>query len=55
MIAADAVFLPTTFLLRMGRWAARARDRLLRRGGPARASEQYAPERPEATHVGFGT
>ncbi|WP_338781169.1 HTTM domain-containing protein [Streptomyces sp. DG1A-41] len=55
MIAADAVFLPTTFLRRLGGLAARARDRLLRRGGPAPASEQHAPERPEATHVGFGT
>ncbi|QUW92474.1 HTTM domain-containing protein [Streptomyces sp. V17-9] len=31
MIAADAVFLPTSFLRRLGDWAARARGRLLRR------------------------
>ncbi|WDV53046.1 HTTM domain-containing protein [Streptomyces coeruleorubidus] len=54
MIAADAVFLPTAFLRRMGGRAARARDRLLRRGGAAQAPEQHAHERPEATHVGFG-
>jgi hypothetical protein len=29
MIAADAVFLPTSFLRRLGRWAARARGRFL--------------------------
>jgi hypothetical protein len=29
MIAADAVFLPTSFLRRLGRWAARARGRVL--------------------------
>ncbi|MYW68900.1 HTTM domain-containing protein [Streptomyces sp. SID8379] len=34
MIAADAVFLPTSFLRRVGGWAARARDRVL----PARAA-----------------
>ncbi len=55
MIAADAVFLPTAFLRRMGGRAARARDRLLRRGGPGQAPEQQVHERPEATHVGFGT
>ncbi|MFJ4786063.1 HTTM domain-containing protein [Streptomyces sp. NPDC088794] len=58
MIAADAVFLPTSFLLRTGGWAARARDRVLarvRRGRtelPApRAPE--APENPEHAPVGF--
>ena len=55
MIAADAVFLPTAFLRRMGGRAARARDRLLRRGGPGQIPEQHVHERPEATHVGFGT
>ncbi|MBR8642673.1 HTTM domain-containing protein [Streptomyces tuirus] len=55
MIAADAVFLPTTFLRRLGGWAARARDRLLRREGRAPASEQHTDESPEATHVGFRT
>ncbi|MEU0728828.1 HTTM domain-containing protein [Streptomyces sp. NPDC006140] len=56
MIAADAVFLPTTFLRRLGGRAARARDRLLRRDRrrpPVR--EQEAHESPETTHVGFGT
>lgn len=32
MIAADSVFLPTAFLHRLGDWAARARERVLRRG-----------------------
>ncbi|MEV5606936.1 HTTM domain-containing protein [Streptomyces sp. NPDC052225] len=31
MITADAVFLPTSFLLRVGRWAARARGRVFSR------------------------
>jgi hypothetical protein len=53
MIAADAVFLPTSFLRRLGDWAQRARDRLLRRGSTP-LPEQHAHERPEATHVGFG-
>ncbi|MEW2406656.1 HTTM domain-containing protein [Streptomyces griseoviridis] len=35
MIAADAVFLPTSFLRRLGGWAARARGRLQGRGGRA--------------------
>ncbi|WP_039935206.1 HTTM domain-containing protein [Streptomyces viridochromogenes] len=55
MIAADAVFLPTSFLRRLGGWASRARDRLLRRGGRTPVPEQHAPESPETTHVGFGT
>lgn len=33
MIAADSVFLPTTFLCLVGGWAARARGRLFPRGG----------------------
>ncbi|MEU5307946.1 HTTM domain-containing protein [Streptomyces sp. NPDC021562] len=32
MIAADSVFLPTAFLHRLGDWAGRARERVLRRG-----------------------
>ncbi|MET9498252.1 HTTM domain-containing protein [Streptomyces sp. NPDC006552] len=40
MIAADAVFLPTTFLLRVGRGAARARDRVL---GGSRGAEVPGP------------
>ncbi|MET9763469.1 HTTM domain-containing protein [Streptomyces sp. NPDC006372] len=54
MIAADAVFLPTAFLRRLGGWAARARDRLPRRDRRTPVTEQHAPENPEATHVGFG-
>ncbi|MEU2063671.1 HTTM domain-containing protein [Streptomyces sp. NPDC013455] len=52
MITADAVFLPTSFLRRLGAWAARARGRLLRGAGrpvPApRSPEDSAPDR-----VGF--
>ncbi|MFI7408315.1 HTTM domain-containing protein [Streptomyces sp. NPDC049627] len=57
MIAADAVFLPTSFLRRLGGWAARARGRLplaLRRGDdrmPPPAPR--TPEDPEHAHVGF--
>ncbi|MFD5476886.1 HTTM domain-containing protein [Streptomyces hawaiiensis] len=54
MIAADAVFLPTGFLRRLGGRAARARDRLRRRGGRTPLPGQRAHESPEATHVGFG-
>ncbi|CAM5518122.1 HTTM domain-containing protein [Streptomyces purpurascens] len=55
MIAADAVFLPTSFLRRLGGRSARARDRLLRRrGGRTPVPEQPAPESSQATHVGFG-
>ncbi|MFI5684489.1 HTTM domain-containing protein [Streptomyces sp. NPDC051636] len=53
MIATDAVFLPTSFLRRLGGWAARARGRLMRRGGrdlpPPRS-----PEGSETARVGFG-
>ncbi|EGX58400.1 hypothetical protein SZN_17872 [Streptomyces zinciresistens K42] len=56
MIATDAVFLPTSFLRRLGGLAARARDRLPRpvRGGADRAGlpEPRTPENPEPTHVG---
>jgi hypothetical protein len=49
MIAADAVFLPTSFLRRLGDLAARARGRLVRRGAggvPApRSPEESAPGR----------
>ncbi|MFI6373899.1 HTTM domain-containing protein [Streptomyces sp. NPDC050546] len=55
MIAADAVFLPTSFLRRLGGWSARARDRLLRRrGGRVPVPEQHDPEGSRVTHVGFG-
>jgi hypothetical protein len=60
MIAADAVFLPTSFLRRTGGWAARARDRVLTRAGrsrtplPApRTPETPDPENPEHAPVGF--
>ncbi|KUO21535.1 HTTM domain-containing protein [Streptomyces dysideae] len=57
MISVDAVFLPTTFLRRLGGWAARARAGLLRRFPYAdrmtKPSEPRTPENPEHTHVGF--
>ncbi|MFH0517381.1 HTTM domain-containing protein [Streptomyces sp. M41] len=57
MIAADAVFLPTSFLRRLGARTARARaglSRLVRRGDePAVLPEQRSPENPEQAHVGF--
>ncbi|MFH9403435.1 HTTM domain-containing protein [Streptomyces sp. NPDC017638] len=49
MIAADSVFLPTSFLRRLGDLAARARGRLARRAVPApRSAEEGTPD-----HVGF--
>ncbi|GAA3300409.1 hypothetical protein GCM10020295_41100 [Streptomyces cinereospinus] len=45
MIAADAVFLPTPFLRRLGGLAARARARLPRRAGPV-IPAQRTPEAP---------
>jgi hypothetical protein len=54
MIAVDAVFLPTSFLRRLGGRAARARDGVLRRAGRPRVPGQRGPESAEATHVGFG-
>ncbi|MEV6016494.1 MULTISPECIES: HTTM domain-containing protein [unclassified Streptomyces] len=57
MIAADSVFLPTSFLLRLGSGAARVRDRLLPGRGPAvpgpREPAAGVPEEPEHPHVGF--
>ncbi|MGX9888934.1 HTTM domain-containing protein [Streptomyces sp. NPDC002276] len=58
MIATDAVFLPTSFLRRLGGWAARTRGRWFTRGGPtapddADPGEPRAPENPEHSHVGF--
>ncbi|MBK3570369.1 HTTM domain-containing protein [Streptomyces sp. MBT62] len=57
MIATDAVFLPTSFLRRLGEWAARARGRWFARGGStapeADPGEPRAPENPEHSHVGF--
>ncbi|MGV9989597.1 HTTM domain-containing protein [Streptomyces sp. NPDC003374] len=63
MIAADAVFLPTTFLRRLGGWAARARARLPRRPGrPRREGPPFgdppsggpsSPGDAESARVGF--
>ncbi|SMF62687.1 HTTM domain-containing protein [Streptomyces sp. Amel2xC10] len=57
MIAADAVFLPTTFLRRLGRWTARARVLVFARNGGrdavATVPEQRSPQSPQPTHVGF--
>ncbi|CAL9501254.1 HTTM domain-containing protein [Streptomyces sp. enrichment culture] len=53
MIAADAVFLPTTFLRRLGALGARARGRLSRRGGREEPAAPPSAPAPEQTHVGF--
>ncbi|MFF8533980.1 HTTM domain-containing protein [Streptomyces sp. NPDC015532] len=57
MIAADAVFLPTSFLRRLGGQVARARDRLFPGRGPTvpgpREAEPGVPGEPGHTHVGF--
>ncbi|MFF8448741.1 HTTM domain-containing protein [Streptomyces leeuwenhoekii] len=56
MIAADAVFLPTPFLRRLGGWAARARGRLGRGGGGrAPVPGQRGREDARRPHVGFRT
>ncbi|NUS04529.1 MAG: HTTM domain-containing protein [Nonomuraea sp.] len=47
MITADSVFLPTSFLRRLGGWAARARDRVLARGGRVPVPGPRVPENPE--------
>ncbi|MET7476381.1 HTTM domain-containing protein [Streptomyces sp. NPDC005648] len=47
MIATDAVFLPTTFLRRLGGWAARARARALARAGRSGLPEPRPAEDPE--------
>ncbi len=44
MIAADAVFLPTSFLRRLGGWAARARGRLVPGTGRTTLPKPRAPE-----------
>ncbi|WP_353943525.1 HTTM domain-containing protein [Streptomyces sp. HUAS MG91] len=53
MIAADAVFLPTSFLRRVGGWAARARERVVggRAGGDAVVPEQRPAEDAEPSAV----
>ncbi|MGW6926383.1 HTTM domain-containing protein [Streptomyces sp. NPDC054950] len=56
MIATDAVFLPTTFLRRVGGWTARARGRLFSGVGPTPAPQSPGPraqENPEHARVGF--
>ncbi|WP_416977871.1 HTTM domain-containing protein [Streptomyces sp. T028] len=55
MIAADAVFLPTPFLRRLGGWAVRARVLVFSRDGRAPVPQQRAPENSEPTHVGSPT
>ncbi|MEU0332133.1 HTTM domain-containing protein [Streptomyces sp. NPDC006193] len=52
MIAADAVFLPTSFLRRLGGLAARAGGRLTRRDGRA-VPPPRSPEESTAGRVGF--
>ncbi|GAA4796134.1 HTTM domain-containing protein [Streptomyces ziwulingensis] len=58
MIAADAVFLPTPFLRRLGagaeRLRARLRGRLVRRRGGAPLPGPRTEQEAESTHVGFG-
>lgn len=54
MIAADAVFLPTSFLCRLGGRAGRARARLPRRGGRTQAGDgPGVPEDTGPARVGF--
>ena len=47
MIAADAVFLPTPFLKRLGGLVARARDRVVRRVPPGNSRTIPGPRSPE--------
>ncbi|MEU5533629.1 HTTM domain-containing protein [Streptomyces sp. NPDC020362] len=58
MITADAVFLPTSFLLLLGGWAARARGRLLGRGdsdgdGDRTLPAPRSPQESTEGRVGF--
>ncbi|MGW2909697.1 HTTM domain-containing protein [Streptomyces asoensis] len=53
MIATDAVFLPTTFLHRVGGWAARGRGRLSPGARRTAQTEPPVGESPGRTHVGF--
>ncbi|MEU2258925.1 HTTM domain-containing protein [Streptomyces sp. NPDC019645] len=52
MIAADAVFLPTSFLRRLGGWVAGARDRVLRRA--VRIPEQRTTPEEQAARTLVG-
>lgn len=59
MIATDAVFLPTSFLRRLGGWVARARGRVFSAGDPALLPEGGVPAPPPAggptpSHFGAG-
>ncbi|MGP2442142.1 HTTM domain-containing protein [Streptomyces sp. JW3] len=56
MIVADAVFLPTPFLRRLGAVAARVAARVVRRrdGAAVAVPAQGVPEDAGPTHVGFG-
>ncbi|MET8572565.1 HTTM domain-containing protein [Streptomyces sp. NPDC004783] len=55
MIAADAVFLPTSFLRRLGEWTTRGRGRLVRGGGGRGTvpAPRAAPEDAGTARVGF--
>ncbi|MFF1260497.1 MULTISPECIES: HTTM domain-containing protein [unclassified Streptomyces] len=54
MIAADAVFLPTPFLKRLGGWVARARGGVFSRtAGAPTVPGPRAAESPDQAHVGF--
>ncbi|MET7286707.1 HTTM domain-containing protein [Streptomyces sp. NPDC005573] len=53
MITADAVFLPTAFLLLLGGWVTRAGGRLRARTGDRTLPSPRAPEESEAERVGF--
>ncbi|WSY79741.1 HTTM domain-containing protein [Streptomyces sp. NBC_00879] len=52
MIAADAVFLPTGFLVRLGGWAARGSDRLFSRAGGVGAEQRRGSQDQTRTLVG---
>ncbi|WNM28942.1 HTTM domain-containing protein [Streptomyces sp. Li-HN-5-11] len=52
MIATDAVFLPTSFLRRLGGWAARARARLVGHAGRPGREDPRSGEDSEPAHVG---
>ncbi|GGV50079.1 HTTM domain-containing protein [Streptomyces longisporoflavus] len=59
MIAADAVFLPTSFLRRLGGWAARARGALFARftrgrTGPGQRAQEAEPARESTEHARVG-
>ncbi|MFF9814512.1 HTTM domain-containing protein [Streptomyces sp. NPDC014006] len=52
MIVADSVFLPTSFLRRLGKTAAHARGRVFGRGASAELPGPRTPGATEQTHVG---